>query len=76
MKVHVGTAYLSRPCIVATGKLYIIVEYCTQGSLLSWLRARRSTASGTGLTTMRELIGMAKQVAVGMEFLVSKNVSY
>lgn len=57
-----------------TGRLCVIVEYCAKGSLLSWLRARRSTAVGDILTISGELIGMARQVAVGMEFLESKNV--
>ncbi len=58
-----------------TGQLFIIVEYCAKGSLLSWLRAQRNGRRGDTLTSAHQLIGMARQITTGMEFLVSKKVS-
>lgn len=55
------------------GKLYIIVEYCQKGSLLSYLRSKRKDPQNP-LST-KDLIDMAHQVTCGMEFLGSKNVS-
>ena len=56
-----------------SGKLYVIMEYCSGGNLLQYLRSKRGDKKDP-LST-RRLIKMASQVATGMEFLAAKNVS-
>ena len=53
--------------------LYVIVEYCCNGDLLSYLRSKRNDQESP--LTARHCVDMAAQVATGMEFLTSKDVS-
>ena len=65
-------------------KLYVILEYCANGSLLEFLRKKRNIfqpnwinedfSSNEMLTTVN-LVMAAKQVANGMKFLVSEKVT-
>lgn len=50
----------------------MIVEYCCNGNLLSYLRSKRKDQSSP--LTVRHCVDMAAQVATGMEFLTSKDV--
>ena len=54
------------------GKLYIIVEFCSKGNLLMFLRSKRNDHQSP--LTVRSSVDMAAQVATGMEFLASKKV--
>ena len=54
------------------GKLYVIVEFCSNGNLLMFLRSKRNDHQSP--LTVRSSVDMAAQVATGMEFLASKNV--
>ena len=64
-------------------KLYMIIEYCSHGSLLDFLRKRREIfqptwfkedfASNERLTIVN-LVSTAIQVCNGMRFLASKKV--
>ena len=51
----------------------MIVEYCSNGNLLSYLRSKRNDHSSP--LTARHCVDMATQVSTGMEFLTSKDVS-
>ena len=55
-----------------TGKLHIIVEYCSHGNLLYYLRSKRKDPQNPLCTW--QLVEMARQIAKGMEHLASKNV--
>ena len=54
------------------GKLYVIVEFCSKGNLLMFLRSKRNDHQSP--LTVRSSVDMAAQVATGMEFLASKKV--
>ena len=56
-----------------SGMLHVIVEYCCNGNLLNYLRSKRNDQ--TSPLTARHCVDMAAQVATGMEFLASKDVS-
>ena len=49
----------------------MIVEYCSGGSLLSYLRRSRTD---TNMLSLNHQLNMALQVAEGMEYLASKKV--
>lgn len=64
-------------------KLYMIIEYCSHGSLLGFLRKRREIFEPTWLKedfaskekiTVANLVFSAIQVCNGMRFLASKKV--
>ena len=56
---------------VCLDQLVVIVEYCSGGNLLNYLRNSRTDA---GALTLNRQLNMALQVAVGMEYLASKQV--
>ena len=67
-----------------SGKLFVILEFCSNGNLLSYLRARREifqaqwsprTKDSTVTYTYTDLVHVACQISEGMEFLQSKKVS-
>ena len=67
------------------GKLFVILEYCSNGNLLSYLRGRREIFQGqwsprskdtTVTYTYTDLVHVACQISEGMEFLQSKKVSW
>ncbi len=71
-------------CVCASGPLYVVVEYASQGNLREYLRARRpigleywsgSRQVSLGSVEMMELVSAAYQVARGMAYLASKKVS-
>ena len=66
-------------------KLYMIIEYCSHGSLLAFLRKRREIFEPTWLMedlaskekfTIANLVSSAIQVCNGMRFLASKKVTF
>ena len=68
-----------------TGRsLYVILEFCPHGNLLSFLREKRDLYDSTWVKevfdpekefTLIDLVGAAFQVAKGMEFLSERKVS-
>ncbi|XP_048583816.1 tyrosine-protein kinase CSK isoform X2 [Nematostella vectensis] len=51
------------------GTTYIVTEYCAKGSLIDYLRSRGRTVIGA-----KDLVGFARDVAAGMQYLESKNL--
>ncbi|XP_073242312.1 tyrosine-protein kinase CSK-like [Porites lutea] len=49
--------------------IYIVTEYCGKGSLVEYLRTRGRTVIG-----QKELVGFARDVAAGMQYLESKHL--
>ncbi len=64
-----GTSFNSH-FYLFVGNLHVIVEFCEKGSLLHYLRSKRS---GDRLNSSH-LVTMANQVALGMEYLTSRKV--
>lgn len=65
-------------------KLYVILEFCPYGNLLTFLRSKRDMYNSTWVKelydpekefTLFDIVGAAYQVAKGMEFLASRKVS-
>lgn len=72
------------PSVCASGPLYVVVEYASQGNLREYLRTRRpvgleywSGSRPVSLASLEimELVSAAYQVARGMAYLASKKVS-
>ena len=67
-----------------TGRqLYVILEFCPHGNLLTFLRSKRSFYESTWEKkiydpekefTLIDIVGAAFQIAKGMEFLASRKV--
>ena len=64
-------------------KLYVILEFCPYGNLLTFLRSKRDMYNSTWVKelydpekefTLFDIVGAAYQVAKGMEFLASRKV--
>ena len=65
-------------------KLYVILEFCPHGNLLTFLRSKRDIYNSSWVKeaydpekefTLINIVGAAFQVAKGMEFLASRKVS-
>ena len=76
--------FLIYDCIGRECELWVIIEYCSNGNLLQFLRNRRDiyetewkavSKDPNQQLTMTDLVIAAYQVARGMEFLASRMVS-
>ena len=65
-------------------KLYVILEFCPYGDLLTFLRSKRDIYESTWVKeifnpekefTLVDIVGAAYQIAKGMEFLASQKVN-
>ena len=87
--IHVGEhqniVNLLGACTTARSKLCIILEFCTHGNLLSFLRQKRGTYADrwekherdmANEFTNVDIMRIAMDIARGMEFLVSKKVLF
>ena len=56
------------------GQLLVIVEYCSGGNLLHYLRKKNHNTADS--LTVAQQIDMGRQIASGMDYLSSKKVLF
>ena len=83
LKYHPNIANLQGVAFNKAGKFHLMIEYCGNGSLLKFLKAKRESLreelmevkfSGGGGPQLRVFIGWSLQIAKGMEYLAENGV--